>query len=95
MADDIERRVTKLEKTLDEHLVVIHGYIDELRVEHVHSLKRIEQNEERIRQNEKAIGQLQSQGLKLIDIHADLVKIVKGMNGMLMDHENRLSKGNL
>lgn len=56
MANDFERRMSKVERTLDEHLPNLYAFIDELRVftaqlkhDHEESVLRISQNEDQIR----------------------------------------------
>jgi chromosome segregation ATPase len=123
MADDLEHRVSKLERTFEEHLLVIHSFIDELRADHVRFDKRFEHQDAELRELKEQTQRLQEQGKRLIDIQADMVpmikqdevqiqelrdqgkrligiqadmaQIMKGMNGMLKDHDKRLNGAGL
>ena len=84
MANNLEGRVGKLEDRFDRHVTVIYEFIDELRLDHDESKKRIAQNEEQIRR----LTDLQ---VRLVDTQSDTAKILRGMNGKLTDHEDRLT----
>ena len=88
MADDLEKRIEKLESRLDEHLGVIHSFIDELRADRSSSRERIDQNEEGLRAGRElshALTILQGEALRMIN---DLTMRANG-------HEDRLDNAGL
>ena len=98
MAEDMEKRMEQLESRLDGHLTVIHEFIDELRADRdiakqqlAQNDRRLAQNEHRLAQNEAQILRLSDLQVRLIDTQSDTAKILRGMNGKLTDHEDRLT----
>jgi uncharacterized coiled-coil protein SlyX len=63
MAENLEKRVDKLEARLDQHLNVIHEFIDELRADRATLNKRFELHEAMIYE----LVQMNGNVLRLID----------------------------
>ncbi len=70
MANDFERRLSKVERTLEDHLPNLYAftdklqvYIDELRADHEDSKRRIDQNE-------KQIAELKNMQSNMLDVQA-------------------------
>ena len=99
MANDFELRLSKLEgdfNGLREYIPILYGYIDELRgwtqelrEEHKESRKRVEQNEEFMREMKRE-HEVQMREIK--DTQSLIGRLLLQMNGKLDDHENRLPK---
>ena len=92
MANDFEKRLGKVETRLDQHLVVIHEFIDELRADREVSQKRILQNEIafgefRIRMDAR-MSQNEDQIRRLVDSQASLI----GTMVKLSESQDRLSE---
>jgi len=69
MEQESEKRFTKIEKLLEEHLPNVYAFIDELRKEHADSRHRIAQNEEMIRLQVEMNGNV----LRLLDAMDDKI----------------------
>jgi len=77
MANDLEPRM----KSIEEYQAMFYKWIDELRLEHIETRKRFEQNEDLLRQ--------------LADPQVTNSKILRGFNDKLNDHESRLSSAGI
>jgi len=53
MANDFEKRLSRLEDRFDEYMAMFHRWLDELRADHEQSKLKIELSERRIDQNEE------------------------------------------
>jgi len=83
MADELERRVGKLEARLDQHLDVIHSFIDELREDRRVANKRIDQLDRKLEQNERMITQL-------VKINDNVLHLIVAMDDRVDNLEDRL-----
>ncbi len=88
MDPEIEKRLVKSEKTLEEHLANAYTYIDELRASHL-------EHAERVRMLEENQEKLNNGLLRLIEIQNQTAAILASMNGKLSDHDKRLTNGGL
>ena len=88
MAADIEKRVTDLEMEFKEYIAIFYRWLDETRQD-MKEMRR--EHEERMRKLEANDAILLRWSQQLIEVQADTAKILRGMNGKLTDHEDRLT----
>jgi hypothetical protein len=67
MDQEFEKRFTKMEKLLEDHLPNLYAFIDELRQSHKEHERRFAQNEEMIRLQ----VEMNEHVLRLLDKHED------------------------
>jgi hypothetical protein len=90
MANDFEMRLGKLENRFDEYMAMFYRWLDELRVDHEESKKRIEQNEETMQRVIEIQG---SQGMiisQLVDTQGSILQLIDRMERKLDRNDQKL-----
>ena len=88
MANELEHRVGRLEKSVEEYVGILYRWLDELRTDmkqlrHEHE-ERMHQNEERMRQNEEALLEYRERTDKRFQQNEDLLHSIAVMNGHVL-----------
>ncbi len=88
MANDFEQRLGKLETRLDQHLLVIHEFIDELRVDR-------DVNRQIVRHLIDMHAAQQEQTVSIVEMQGHILQLIDKMDGKLDDHNARLSSAGI
>ena len=98
MAEALEPRVVKLEKSFDEYIAMFYTWLDELRSftlqlrkDHEESRKRIEENEVRMKQNEEGLQDTKEMMRALVVLHGDTLKLLTAVNSRMNGLEDKMN----